>query len=166
MGCQLQLLYLRKSTDNSLHFSGLRRVLFEIEYDSISLTMKFNIEGEVLGTTSRTVKTSTYFSLGTQDETRSLTIIANKRGPSLVPWGIPPFRTLAVEVASMRLINCVLPSKKAATHLNKALCTSNPGSLCNRMLWSIKSKAFRKSAKNNQAEQLPRSRFSSTRWRI
>ena len=29
MGCQLQLLYLRKSTDNSLHFNGLRRMLKE-----------------------------------------------------------------------------------------------------------------------------------------
>ena len=83
---QLQLLYLRKSTDNALHFNnGLRRMLFEIAYDSISLTMKFNIEGEFLGTTSRTVKSSTYFALGTQDETRSLPIIANKMGPSLVP---------------------------------------------------------------------------------
>ena len=35
------------------------------------------------------LKSSTYFALRTQDETRSLTIIANKRGPSLVPWGIP-----------------------------------------------------------------------------
>ena len=56
MGCQLQLLYLRKSIDNSLHFNVLRRMLFEIAYDSVSLTMKFNIEGESLGTTSRTVK--------------------------------------------------------------------------------------------------------------
>ena len=83
------LLYLRKSTDNSLHFNGLRRMLFEIAYDSISLTMKLNIEGEFLGITSRTVKSSTYFALGTQDETRSLTIIASKREPSLVPWRIP-----------------------------------------------------------------------------
>ena len=166
MGRQLQLLYLRKSTDNSLHFEGLRRMLFEIAYDSISLTTKFKIEGEFLGTTSRTVKSSTYFALGAHDETRSLTIIASKRGLSLVPWGIPPFKTLAVEVESMRLMNCVLPSKKAATHLSKALCTSNPESLCNRMLWSTKSKAFRKSAKNYRAEQLPRSRFSRTRWRI
>ena len=64
-------------------------MLFEIAYDSISLTMKLNIEGEFLGITSRTVKSSTYFVLGTQDETRSLTIIASKREPSLVPWRIP-----------------------------------------------------------------------------
>ena len=30
-------------------------MLFEIAYDKISLTMKFNIDGEFLGTTSRTV---------------------------------------------------------------------------------------------------------------
>ncbi|XP_015769573.1 PREDICTED: uncharacterized protein LOC107348078 [Acropora digitifera] len=56
------------------------------------------IEGEFLGTISSNVKSSTNFALGHQDNIRSSTMIANNKGPSFVPWGIPPFRQRGVEM--------------------------------------------------------------------
>ena len=60
-------------------------MLLVTAYDSISLTTKFNKEGEFLGTTSRTVRSSTDLALGAHDETtRSLTPTANNSGPNFV----------------------------------------------------------------------------------
>ena len=122
---------------------------------SISLTIKFNKEGEYLWTTSRPVRTLTNLSLGAHYKTRSLTTTANNSGPNLVPCGIPPFRYFLVEMRSSIRVNWDLPCKQAATHLINALCKLNPESLLRRILWLIKSKALQKSANNNLTEQLP-----------
>ena len=74
-------------------------------------------EGEFLGIISKIVRSLTNLALVAQEETRLLTMTAKSCGPSFVPYGIPPFRHLTDDEGPPKVENCVLPSKKMATHL-------------------------------------------------
>ena len=111
------------------------------------------IEGEFLGTIS-TVKSSTNLALGHQDNIRSSTMIANNKGPSFVPWEIPPFRQRGVEMEVSIDTNWVRPSRKTAIHRTRHGWRLKEATFDIRILWSIISKAFLKSAKKKRIQQL------------
>ena len=68
---------------------------------------------------SRIVKSSAYFARLGHVLTRSLTITENNTGPSLVPWGIPPFRERILEESEPMRTDCERPWRKAAVYLTR-----------------------------------------------
>ena len=101
----------------ALHLAGLRRMLLRWEKHWISSTIQFKYDGEFLGMISRIVSSSTYFKRLGHVLTRSLTIPENSTDPSLVPWGIPPFRERILEESEPMRTDCERPWRKAAIHL-------------------------------------------------
>ena len=83
------------------------------------MAMDLMTDGELHGTISNTVKSSTNLTLGPQDLNRSSTMTANNIEPNLVPCGIPPLSILVDESEESRQTLCVLPIRNAATHLTK-----------------------------------------------
>ena len=148
----------------ALHLAGLRRMLLQWEKHWISSTIQFKYDGEFLGMISRIVRSSTYFARLDHVFTRSLTITENSTGPNLVPWGIPPFRERILEKSEPMRTDCERPSRKAAIHLTRQGCRLKECNLLKRMVWSIRSNPFLKSAKKSLALQLPLSKASRTRW--
>ena len=105
-------------------------------------------DGELRGTTSKTVRSSTNLMRTPQLWTRSLTITTNNTGPNFVPWRIPPFRYKGAETEAPTRVTWALPCKKDATHLSKLqwrfYCVE---SFSINIRWSRRSKPFLKSAK-------------------
>ena len=133
-----------------LHLPEFKCILLLTAKASISSTTTFNKDGELRGTTSKTVRSSTNLMRAPQLWTRSLTITANNTGPNFVPWGMPPFRYKGAETEGQTRVTWVLPCKKDATHLSKLqwrlYCVE---SFSINIRWSIRSKTFLKSEKNN-----------------
>ena len=98
---------------------------------------------------SRIVRSSTYFARLDHAFTRSLTITENSTGPNLVPWGMPPFKDRVLEKPEPMQTDCERPSRKAAIHLTRQGCRLKECNLLKRMVWSITSNPFLKSAKND-----------------
>ena len=80
-----------------LHLRGFKRILLLTAKAWISSTTTFNKDGELRGTTSKPVRSSTNLMRAPQLWTRSLTITANNTGLNFVPWGRPPFRYKGAE---------------------------------------------------------------------
>ena len=76
-------------------------------------------DGEMHGTVSNTVKSSTNLTLGPQDLNRSSTMTANKIERNLVPCGIPPWSIMVDKSEESRQTLYVLSIRNAATHLTK-----------------------------------------------
>ena len=110
---------------------------------------------------SRIVRSSTYFARLGHVLTRSLTITENSTGPNLVPWGIPPFRERILEESEPMRTDCERPCSNPPY---KQGCRLEECNLLKRMVWSIRSNPFLKSAKKSLALQLPLSKASRTRW--
>ena len=136
-----------------LHFGGLSDMLLQAANLWVSSTMNFIKDGEFLGMISRAVKSSTNLARGPHVDRRSFTITANRIGPSLVPCGIPPHRTLMVELAFPILVNCDLPWRNDVIHLARQLWMLYSHSFFMSIRWSIRSNPLRKSAKKNLTEQ-------------
>ena len=99
---------------------------------------------------SRIVRSSTYFARLGHMLTRSLAITENSTGPSLVPWKIPPFRERIIEESEPMRTDCERPLRKAAIHLTRQGCRLQKANLLKRMVWSIRSNPFLKSAKKSR----------------
>ena len=76
---------------------------------------------------SRIVRSSTYFARLGHVLTRSLTITENSTGPSLVPWGIPPFRERILEESEPRQTDCERPWRKAPIPHTRQGCRLGKG---------------------------------------
>ena len=76
---------------------------------------------------SRIVRSSTYFAHLGNVLIRSLTITENSTGPSLVPWGIPPFRERILEESEPRQTDCERPWRKAAIPHTRQGCRLGKG---------------------------------------
>ena len=93
-----------------LHLRGFKRILlfYKTRKAWISSTTTFNKDGELRGTTSKTVRSSTNLMWAPQLWTRSLTITANNTEPYFVPWGMPPFRYKGAETGAPTGVTWVL----------------------------------------------------------
>ena len=96
---------------------------------------------------SRIVRSSTYFACLDHVFTSSLTITENSTGPNLVSWGMPPFREQILEKSEPMRTDCERPPRKAVIHLRRQGCRLQEYNLLKRMVWSIRSNPFLKSAK-------------------
>ena len=120
----------------------------------MSLSAKSNKLMELCGNIWETV-VSSYLVLRCQFLSRSLIIMAKSVVPSLVPCGTPPWvwvqgdRELPTLTAWVRFV------RKAFIQIYKVVSISKELSCWRRMLWSIMSKRFEKSAKNIRALQFP-----------
>lgn len=122
-------------------------MLLQWEKHWISSTIQFKFDGEFLGMISRIVRSSTYFARLDHVLTRSFTITENSTGPNLVPWGMPPFKERILEKSEPMRTDCERPSRKASIHLTRQECRLQECNLLKRMVWSIRSNPFLKSAK-------------------
>lgn len=123
----------------ALQLAGLRCMLLWWEKHWISSTIQFKYDGEFLGMISRIVRWSAYFARLGHVLTRSLTITENSTGPSLVPWGIPPFRERILEESEHMRTDCERPWRKVAIHLTRQGCRLQECNLRKRMVWSVRS---------------------------
>ena len=128
----------------------------------MSLTNKRVILSEHLGIYSIVVKSLTNLILKFQSRSRLVTRNANRIGPNLVPWGIPPLRYLNEDISSRMRTHCFLLVKKARIHPTTMGCTFNFSNSASRTPWSTRSKPLLKSAKIVRAEEPPQSSFSKT----
>ena len=98
----------KKSAAMDLHLRGFKRILLLTAKAWISSTTTFNKDGELRGTTSKTVKSST-----------NLGGVPTLNKVNFVPWGMPPFRFKGAETDAPTRVTWALPCKTDATHLNK-----------------------------------------------
>lgn len=74
-----------------LHLRGFKRTLLLTAKEWISSVTTFNKDGELRGTTSKTVRSSGYLIWASQLWTKSLTITANNTGPWVIKFRIMPY---------------------------------------------------------------------------
>ena len=126
----------------------------------MSLTAKSNKLMELPGNISETVVSSTYLVLRCQFLSRSLIIMAKSVVPSLVPCGTPPWVLVQGDRKLPTLTTWVRFVRKAFIQIYTVVSISKELRCWRRMLWSIMSKPFGKSAKNIRALQFPESTAS------
>ena len=107
----------------SLHFLGFRTIPRSFVKSDIWFTIVGKKLGEQRGITSRTVASSTNFTLPGQSFNKELTTTANSRGPSLVPCGRPPFVFFHAEYEFSTWTHCSLLLRNALIHLTITGCT-------------------------------------------
>ena len=130
---------------SSLHFDSLSSNLFTVaRVEKVSTAFWMLLSWPLL-TVSETVVSFTYFHRSDLGMSRSLIIIANSHGPSLVPCGTPPGTAPHSEKQSELSFNLCFRSVRNSVIYNKtASGMSHTRNLLTKMRWSMRSKAFLK----------------------
>ena len=131
---------------SSLHFGSLSSNLFMVaRVEKVSTAFWMLLSWPLL-TVSETVVSSTYFHRSDPGMSRSLIIIANSHGPSLVPCGTPAGTAPHSEKQSeLSFTLCFRSVRKSVIHDKTASGMSYTRNLLTKMRWSMRSKAFLKS---------------------
>ena len=133
---------------SSLHFGSLSSNLFTVaRVEKVSTTFWMLLSWTLL-TVSETVVSSTYFHRSDPGMSRSLIIIANSHGPSLVPCGTPAGTAPHSEKQSeLSFTLCFRSVRKSVIHDKNRLgyVDSYTRNLLTKMRWSMRPKAFLKS---------------------
>ena len=134
-------------------------MLWSIENLRMSDSIELNRLIEFLSSIYMADVSSTNLTLKCQSAKRLSVIIVKSITPSLVPSGIPLLRKFQSDSVAPILTACCLSVRKAAIQLMSAGSTSSFRNSVIKMLWSIRSKSFKKkSAKKTRA---PRSAQST-----
>ena len=143
--------FFKHDTMNTLVFLTFNFILLTVDH-WLTLSISCCIVDESISfviTTSETAQSSTYLYIG-NSAVKSLTITRKKRGPNLVPWGTPALILLHLDLQAPNLTRCCLSWRKLAHQFKSTGGTLSNCSLCNRMLWSILSKALEKSVRQDR----------------
>ena len=131
---------------SSLHFGSLSSNLFAVARVEKVTTAFWMLLSWPLLTVSETLVSSTYFHGSDPGMSRSLIIIANSHGPSLVPCGTPAGTAPHSEKQSeLSFTLCFRSVRKSVIHDKTASGMSYARNLLTKMRWSMRSKAFLKS---------------------
>ena len=109
---------LRKRKVISLHFLGLRTILFVAAQVLMLSSSDCKIDTPRAAANSDIVMSSTYFQYEQSGEAnfKSLIIIAKSIGPSLVPWGTPARTGSQLETVCPSLTHCHRSVRKLQIH--------------------------------------------------
>ena len=125
-----------------LHFGSLSSNLFMVARVEKVSTAFWMLLSRPLLTVSETVVSSTYFHRSDPVMSRSLIIIANSHGPSLVPCGTPAGTAPHSEKQSeLSFTLCFRSVRKSVIHDKTASGMSYTRNLLTKMRWSMRSKA-------------------------
>ena len=131
----------RKFISISLHFLGLSFMLCSLANSCISCRdCKIKEAESSIGIISRPEVSSTNFVRRCQLASKLFVMTIKSTTPSLVPWGIPPFRVCHWERTLPILTACLRLNKNAEIQDSKAGWTCSLSSSCTKIEWSIWSK--------------------------
>ena len=140
---------LRKRKVISLHFLGLRTILFVAAQVLTLSSSDCKIDTPRAAANSDIVMSSTYFQYEQRGEAnfKSLIIITKSIGPSLVPWGTPARTGNQLESVCPSLTHGHQSVGKRQIHGMLERCTPKSISFLITMVWSILSNTLLKSRK-------------------